>query len=103
MLACSNSGCNQLKNLPPGTQIQSSTFGLRFSPGAADGTPLSLGSHTSIATLPQPADAGPNLNRFEGLAPFGIRVKSTVATGPVGEELSAAGPFLQPVVVNPDQ
>lgn len=84
-------GC-RIPALPAGTQIQSSTFGLKVSPQAPDGTPLVVGSHTTIITTPQPADAGPNLNRFEGRAGIGgANVKSTVASGPVGEQLRIAG------------
>lgn len=84
-------GCKALE-LPPGTQLQSSTFGLKVSPSAPDGTPLIVGSHTTIITTPQPENAGPNLNRFEGTAGItGANVKSTVASGPVGEQLKAAG------------
>jgi hypothetical protein len=84
------SGCNTLKELPPGTQLQSSTFGVRIAPQAPDGTPLSLGSHTTIITTAQPADAGVNLNRFEGSAP-GVNVRSTVASGEIGEQIDKAG------------
>ena len=84
------SGCSSIDKLPAGTQVQSSTFGLKVAPQAPDGTPLTLGSHSLIITTAQPNDAGPNLNRFEGRAP-GIQLRSTVATGPVGEQLQKAG------------
>ena len=84
------SAAEALKALPPGTQLQSSTTGLKFSPQAVDGVPLTFGSHTSIITTANPADAGPNINRFEASAPW-IHLKSTVATGPVGDELQKAG------------
>ncbi len=84
------SAAEAIKALPPGTQHQSSTTGLRFSPGALDGTPLTFGSHVSIITTAVPADAGPNINRFEAIAPW-IHLKSTVATGAVGDELNKAG------------
>jgi len=83
-------GCNSLGDMPPGTQYQSSTFGLRIAPQAVDSAPVVFGSHTTIITTPQPPDAGPNLNRFQGQAPF-VDVKSTVASGPVGDELQKAG------------
>lgn len=83
-------GCGSIEKLPAGTQIQSSTFGVRISPQAVDGTPLALGSHTTIVTTAQPEDGGPNVNRFEGRAP-GIHLRSTVASGPVGEQLREAG------------
>lgn len=84
-------GCKAM-SLEPGTQLQSSTFGLKVSPAAPDGTPIVIGSHTTIITTPQPATAGPNLNRFEGKAGIrGATVKSTVASGPVGDQLKAAG------------
>jgi len=88
-------GCSGLAKIPPGTQLQSSTFGVKVSPQAPDGTPLVIGSHTTIITTPQPTDAGPNVNRFEGTAGLtGAKVKSTVATGPVGDELESAAPAL---------
>ena len=83
-------GCTAIEKLPAGAQMQSSTFGLRVSPQPIDGSPLTLGSHTTIITTAQPSDAGPNLNRFEGAAP-GVHLKSTVATGPVGEQLREMG------------
>lgn len=83
-------GCSAVEKLPAGTQLQSSTFGLKISPQALDGTPLAIGSHTVIITTALPPDAGPNLNRFEGTAP-GASVRSTVASGPVGEQLQHAG------------
>lgn len=85
------SGCSGLDKLPAGTQLQSSTFGLKFSPQAPDGTPFVLGSHTAIITTAQPADGGPNVNRYEVQAPFGTRLKSTVASGPVGEQFAQPG------------
>lgn len=85
-----SSGCTAIEKLPPGAQLQSSTVGIRVSPQSLDGTPLMFGSHTAIITTSQPADAGPNLNRFEGKAP-GVNVRSTVATGAVGEQIEAAG------------
>ncbi len=84
------SAAEALKALPPGTQLQSSTTGLKFSPQAIDGVPLVFGSHTSIITTAVPGDAGPNLNRFEAIAPW-IHLKSTVATGTVGDEIQKAG------------
>lgn len=83
-------GCQALEDLPPGTQFQSSTFGLRLSPRPIDGNPLTLSSHTTVIQTPPPEDAGPSLNRAEMYAPF-VRLKTTVAAGPVGEQLEAAG------------
>lgn len=83
-------GCSSLDKLPAGSQLQSSTFGVRIAPQSADGTPFTLGSHSVIITTAQPETAGPNLNRFEGQAP-GVNIRSTVASGPVGEQLKAAG------------
>lgn len=85
-----SSGCTAIEKLPPGAQLQSSTFGVKISPQSLDGNPLTLGSHTTIITTSQPPDAGANLNRFQGSAP-GVDVRSTVATGPVGEQIEAAG------------
>lgn len=95
MVVC---GCQHLDKLPPGTQLQSSTFGLKFSPGAPDGAPFTLGSHSFIVTTANPPDVGANLNRFEGTAPFGVKVKSTVASGPVGAELEKAAGVLGPML-----
>lgn len=78
------------QSLPPGSQLQSSTFGVQVSPSAVDGTTFNLGSHSTIFTTAQPKDAGVNLNRFEGKAPA-VHVKSTVASGPIGEQIKAAG------------
>ncbi len=83
-------GCSQLEKIPPGAQIQSSTFGLKLAPQSPDGAPLTIGSHTLIITTAQPADAGPNVNRVSSDAP-GVHLRSTVATGPVGDQLQAAG------------
>lgn len=81
------SGCS---GLPEGTQFQSSTFGMRVSPFSPDATPFVLGSHTAIINTPAPPDSGPALNRNDVAAP-GIRLKSTVGSGPVGEEIDKAG------------
>ena len=78
------------QSLPPGSQLQSSTFGVQVSPSAVDGTTFNVGSHSTIFTTAQPKDAGVNLNRFEGKAPA-VHVKSTVASGPIGEQIKAAG------------
>lgn len=94
-------GCSSIDKLPDGVQLQSSTFGVKVSPSAPDGTPFVIGSHTTIITTPQPADAGPNLNRFEGGAGVtGATVKSTVASGPVGDQLEKAGPAIEAVTGN---
>ena len=84
------SAAEALKALPAGTQLQSSTTGLKFSPQAIDGVPFVFGSHTTIITTANPPDAGPNLNRFEAITPW-IHLKSTVATGPIGDEIKKAG------------
>lgn len=92
-------GCN---GLPQGTQFQSSTFGIRLSPLSPDGTPFVLGSHTAIVNTPTPQDAGPNINRYEINAP-GIRSKSTVGSGPVGEEIEKmGGPDALKILLAPD-
>ncbi|MHC4877591.1 MAG: hypothetical protein ACYTGL_13930 [Planctomycetota bacterium] len=90
-IAAACSGCSALDELPDGAQLQTHTFGIKVSPQALDGTPLAVGSHTTIITTAQPVEAGPNVNRSEIQAPMGIRVKSTVASGPVGDQLEAAG------------
>ena len=86
------SGCSSvLKDLPPGSNVQVSTTGVRLSPQAIDG-PLILGQSTYILQTPTPTDSGPGLNRSEVKAGFsGVTIKSTVATGPVGEQIDAAG------------
>lgn len=105
-------GCSSvLKDLPPGSNVQVSTTGVRVSPQAIDG-PLILGQSTYILQTPTPADAGPGLNRSEVQAGFsGVHIKSTVATGSVGEQIQAAGgpealgvllPGSRPLVPYPD-
>lgn len=85
------SGCSSLKDLPPGSNIQVSTTGVRLSPQAMDG-PFILGQSTYAVQTPTPADAGPGLNRNQVKAGLtGIEITSTVATGPVGEQINAAG------------
>ena len=98
------SGCSSLDKIPDGTQLQSSTFGLRVAPNDPAGTPLTLGSHSTIVTTAQPPDAGPNLNRFQAEAPMGVNIRSTVATGAVGEQLREAGgpEALQHLLSSPD-
>lgn len=83
-------GCSSLDKIPAGAQVQSSTFGIKLAPDAPDGAPLTIGSHTLIITTAQPEKGGPNLNRVASDAP-GVHLRSTVATGPVGEQLKAAG------------
>ena len=90
LLTMAAAGCSTLGDLPAGSQLQSSTFGLRLSPSSIDGAPLTLGSHTFIATTAQPEGAF-NLNRFQAVAPMGINIRSTVATGDVGEQIREAG------------
>lgn len=91
VLCLSTIGCASIadvaKSLPPGFQHQSTTFGVKISPRSTD--PFVVGSQTSILTTAQP-DNAPNLNRFEGSAPW-VSVKSTVATGAVGGEIEKAG------------
>tara|TARA_R110002072_G_scaffold238769_3_gene396403 strand:- start:21181 stop:21603 length:423 start_codon:yes stop_codon:yes gene_type:complete len=85
-------GCSSvLKDLPPGSNVQVSTTGVRLSPQAIDG-PLILGQSTYSLQTPTPDDAGPGLNRNQVRAGLtGIEITSTVATGPVGEQLQQAG------------
>jgi len=87
-----NVGCSSvLKDLPAGSNVQVSTTGVRLSPQAIDG-PLILGQSTYILQTPTPTDAGPGLNRSEVQAGLsGVKIKSTVATGTVGEQIEAAG------------
>lgn len=97
-------GCSSIDKLPAGTQLQSSTFGVKIAPQAVDGVPLTLGSHTTIITTAQPSAAGPNLNRFDGRAP-GVNVRSTVASGAVGEQLgklAGSEAALEALVRDPD-
>ena len=86
VLGCA-SVADVFKALPAGSQYQSTTFGVKISLRSSD--PFVLGSHTAILTTAQP-DNAPNLNRFEGTAPW-VTVKSTVATGAVGSEIEKAG------------
>lgn len=92
LLAVALAGCSSvLKDLPAGSNVQVSTTGVRLSPQAIDG-PLILGQSTYILQTPTPTDAGPGLNRSEVQAGLsGVKIKSTVATGTVGEQIEAAG------------
>lgn len=85
-------GCSSvLKDLPPGSNVQVSTTGVRLSPQAIDG-PVILGQSTYSLQTPTPSDSGPGLNRNQVRAGLsGIEITSTVATGPVGEQLQQAG------------
>lgn len=85
-------GCSSIiKDMPPGTNIQISTTGFRVAPQAVDG-PIMLGQSTVSLQTPSPPDAGPSLNRNQVRAGLtGVDVTSTVATGPVGEQIDAAG------------
>lgn len=101
LLLCALSGCSLLDELPAGSQLQSSTFGIRLAPQDPTGTPLTIGSHTTILTTPPPEKTGPGLNRYELAAP-GIASKSTSAIGGVGEQLEkAGGPEALGHLVNP--
>jgi len=88
----SATGCSSvLERLPAGSNVQVSTTGVRLSPQAVDG-PLILGQSTYSLQTPTPADSGPGLNRNQVRAGLtGIDITSTVATGPVGDELRKAG------------
>lgn len=87
-LLCLLSGCKAAQ-FPAGAQLQASSVGVEIAPQGAIGPHVTLGSRAVTITTAQP-DGAPNLNRFEVEAP-GTRLKSTVATGPVGEQLRAAG------------
>lgn len=86
------SGCSSvLKDLPPGSNVQVSTTGFRVSPQAIDG-PFIVGQSTYQLQTPTPEGSGPALNRTAVKATLtGVDIKSTVATGPVGEQIQAAG------------
>lgn len=81
-------GCSSLQDLPPGTQLSSASWGLKISPADPTGTPVVVGSHNFLLNVPEPGE--PALNRFEGSAPF-ARWKATTASGPIGEQMKAAG------------
>lgn len=82
------SGCSAIEKMPPGSQVHSSSFGLKISPSDPTGTPFVLGSHNFMLNVPN--EDIPSLNRFEGSAPFS-RWKATTASGSVGDELQKAG------------
>ena len=85
-------GCSSvLKDLPAGSNVQVSTTGFRVSPQAIDG-PFIVGQSTYQLQTPTPEGSGPALNRTAVKATLtGVDIKSTVATGPVGEQIQAAG------------
>ncbi len=82
------SGCKSFE-LPPGAQAQASSVGIDVAPQGPVGPHVTFGSKAITITTAQPENA-PNLNRLSVEAP-GIQVRSTVATGPVGEEIQKAG------------
>ena len=85
--------------LPEGTNMENSTVGFDFAPlGKGPNSPrLLLGSSTQHFSTPPPPDAGPVLNRSQVRAPF-IDQTSTIAAGPVGEQLGQAGDVLTDAV-----
>lgn len=92
------SGCKAIE-LPPGAQAQASSVGVEISPQGPIGPHVTLGSKAVTITTAQPNDQ-PNLNRLAVDAP-GIKLKSTVATGSVGEQIKAAGGL--ETVLGPEQ
>lgn len=85
LIGCRGSG----PILPPGAQAQASSVGIEIAPQGPIGPHVTFGSKAVTITTAQP-DNGPNLNRLAVEAP-GIKLKSTVATGPVGEQIRSAG------------
>ncbi|NOX56526.1 MAG: hypothetical protein GXP27_19200 [Planctomycetes bacterium] len=83
--------------IPPGANVQTSGVGLRAEPlGSAPQAPkLAIGSFSSSYSLPAPVDAGPTLNRV-GVQVRGLSIDhtATIAQGPIGEQIQAAGPHL---------
>ncbi len=92
------SGCKSVE-LPPGAQAQASSVGIDIAPQGAVGPHVTLGSKAVTITTAQPNDQ-PNLNRLAVDAP-GIKLKSTVATGSVGEQIKQAGGL--ETVLGPEQ
>ncbi len=81
-------GCKGIE-LPAGAQAQASSVGIELAPQGPIGPHLTFGSKAVTITTAQP-DNAPNLNRLAVEAP-GINLRSTVATGPVGEQVKQAG------------
>lgn len=86
-------GCSStrklVESLPDGAAIQYSLTGIQFTPESL--SPLNLGTTTLSITLPQP-DGSPGLNRYNLRASLaGVESTSTVATGPIGDQIEAAG------------
>ena len=75
--------------IPPGTQLQASSIGIDIAPQGVGGPHVTFGSKAVTVVTAQP-DNAPNLNRLAVKAP-GIDLRSTVATGDVGEQLQKAG------------
>lgn len=85
LIGCRGSG----PLLPPGTQAQASSVGIEIAPQGPIGPHITFGSKAVTIVTAQP-DNAPNLNRLAVEAP-GIKLKSTVATGAVGEQIRTAG------------
>lgn len=92
------SGCKAIE-LPAGAQAQASSVGIDVSPQGPIGPHVTFGSKAITITTAQPNDQ-PNLNRLAVDAP-GIKLKSTVATGSVGEQIKQAGGL--ETVLGPEQ
>lgn len=90
---CCLTGCSSTRKLvealPAGSAIQYSLSGVQVTPESL--APINLGTTTLSITLPQP-DGAPALNRYNLQASImGVESTSTVATGPIGEQIEAAG------------
>jgi len=84
-----------------GTNVQTSGVGAVFEPlGSSPSAPrVSIGSIANSYSTPAPADAGPTLNRV-GVNVRGMSIDhtATIAQGPIGEQLEAAGESLPDVL-----
>jgi hypothetical protein len=91
---CVAVGCSSTRKLvealPPGTSFQASQTGVQFSPESL--SPLNFGTSFIALQLPVPADSGVAINRSNVRATWaGVENTGTVATGPVGDQIQAAG------------
>lgn len=87
---CTKNTREFVKSLPPGTGMQYSVSGVQVSPESL--SPINFGTTTLAIQLPHP-DGKPVLNRYNLEAGLnGVKSTSTVASGPVGEELEKIGP-----------
>lgn len=96
---CTKNTREFVKSLPPGTGMQYSVSGVQVSPESL--SPVNFGTTTLAIQLPHP-DGKPVLNRYNLEAGLGgVKSTSTVASGPVGEELEKIGPEGLKAILDP--